>query len=78
MEQRELQAWKRERKAALISQQRDAVTDLKTPMMPGKASAMPSAAEHKVGRKGHNEAPFMLDRRRGSQDGRDTSRGAGS
>jgi hypothetical protein len=46
--------------------------------MPGKASAMPTAAEHKVGRKVHNEAPFMLGRRRGSQDGRDTSRWAGS
>ena len=80
VEQRDLQAWKRERKAALFSQQRDAVatTDLKTPLMPGKVSAMPTAAEHKVGRKVHNEAPFMLGRRRGSQDGRDTSRGAGS
>ena len=77
MEQRDLQAWKRERKAALFNQQRDLLTDLKTPIMAGKAGALPSAGD-KQERKGHNEAPFMLGRRRGSQDGRDASKVAGS
>ena len=77
MEQRDLQAWKRERKAALLNQQRDLATELKTPIMSGKIGALPSAGD-KQERKGHNEAPFMLGRRRASQDGRDTSKVAGS
>jgi hypothetical protein len=45
--------------------------------MPGKAGAL-HAVVPKQERKGHNEAPLMLGRRRGSQDERDTSRLTGS
>ena len=44
--------------------------------MPGKTSALPSAGL-KQESNGHNEAPFKLGRRKGSQDERDTSRVAG-
>jgi hypothetical protein len=77
VEQRDLQAWKRERKVALFDQQRDLATDLKTSLMPGKVGALPYAGD-KQERKGHNEAPFMLGRRRGSQDGRYASKVVGS